>query len=137
MINASNDAKKGSIASIISSCALMMRQFIRSLLHHRCRSFGCVGLVTTAEQCLHGGWPGALVGIGVWCLFRAVCIVQGTRCMQSKALNYMPSVMCSPMGIRLFYPIQSSSIRPNPAKRATKNVSKNQKVPIFFAIFLS
>lgn len=40
-------------------------------------------------------------------------------------------------GILLFYPVQSGSIWPNPAKRATKHVSKMKKSADLFRTFLS
>lgn len=61
----------------------------------------------------------------------------GVGCVQSNMLNYMPFLVCSPKGILLFYPVQSGSIWPNPAKRATKHVSKMKKSADLFRTFLS
>lgn len=62
MICASNDANRVNYvdhASIVRQdpdlCCIVGR-----------RSQGCVGLEATAEQRLHGGWPGALVGKSVF-----------------------------------------------------------------------
>ena len=113
----------------------MVRQLIRSLLHHRCRSLGCVGLVPTAEQCLHGGWTGALVGIGVWCLFRAVCIVQAwVVCSRicwiiCRFLCAVPRVFSYFIRFNL---AQSGPIRLNGQPSLSQ---KWKRVPIFFALF--